>query len=290
MIKDNSRTAKFFRYFQLLLVVFMFFISPILTTNARFDAKAQDIVSTPCPVDFVDPNCEPPRIQSLEIIAVRLLYTAWACGGLLFLILLVYVGFLYMTSAGDQGKVETAKKRGGQWIIGILLFFFSQPIVATFMRGLISDNTDCFKDLRDPGFTFFFVDVCTSGDSVNPQPSTSPGESTTPVTSGTPAPIDSSVPTPTPNPAQIALCDEIPLQGDPNCITETCPLYFPTPPETAKLVCSMPVFLPEVGSGGAEGVIVCSCNPLTSPQSGNCAAVLDPEASVETCTELYNSL
>jgi len=186
MIRDNSRTAKFFRYFQLLLVVFMFFVSPILTTNARFDAKAQDIVSTPCPVDFVDPNCEPPRIQSLEIIAVRLLYTAWACGGLLFLILLVYVGFLYMTSAGDQGKVETAKKRGGQWIIGILLFFFSQPIVATFMRGLISDNTDCFNDLRDPGFTFFFVDVCTSGDSVTPTATVSGTPVTTPPGSGTP--------------------------------------------------------------------------------------------------------
>jgi hypothetical protein len=178
----NSRISKTIRYLQLALMLIFFLSMPLISIGyGRVNADTTTtVITTPCATEKYDPNCEPPRLQELEVIAVRLLYAAWACGGIIFMVLLVLIGYTYMTSAGDQGKVESARKRGTQWIIGFLLFFFSQPIVATLMKGLISGNTTCFKDLTDPGFTFFFTSVCTQGDQANTNPSGTPGASTAP--------------------------------------------------------------------------------------------------------------
>ena len=62
--------------------------------------------------------------------------------------------------SGDQQKISTAKKRIGLWLIGFIMYYLATPMVGVAMNALIADN-DCFGQLRDPGFTFFFDDVCT---------------------------------------------------------------------------------------------------------------------------------
>ncbi|KXK26783.1 MAG: hypothetical protein TR69_WS6001000804 [candidate division WS6 bacterium OLB20] len=123
-------------------------------------ASAQ--VSEPCSLESSEP-CEPPTIRELQYLVTRVIYAAWAFGGIVFMVLLVVIGGIYLTSAGDQSKVEIAKKRAGQWVIGLLLYFLAYPISATLMQGLIAEDASCYENLRDPGFTFFFPQVCTGG-------------------------------------------------------------------------------------------------------------------------------
>jgi len=116
-------------------------------------------ITPPCDLNSSEP-CEPPRLNEVQYLVTRLIYTAWAFGGVVFMVLLVVIGGIYLTSAGDPQKVETAKKRAGQWVIGVFLYFLAQPLTATLMRGLVSGDANCFANLQDPGFTFFFPNVC----------------------------------------------------------------------------------------------------------------------------------
>lgn len=184
-------------------IVFMIF-SPLLSIPL-VNAQSTDYLAS-CPVGSTDLNCNPPTLIEVQYTVVRLIYATWACGGFIFLILLLLIGWTYMTSGGDSGKIEEAKKRGGQWIIGFLLFFLSRAIVATMMRGLIGDNP-CYNTLRDPGFTFFFNDVCTDGDQVVP---TAPTTTIPPTTTLPPA-------TPT---AFISCTNELRGVCGNNCISE----------------------------------------------------------------------
>ncbi len=216
----HSRLNNIIRRLQLILLLLFFVSMPLLSVvTGRVGADTNTtVITTPCPTDRFVADCEPPRLQELEVIAVRLLYAAWACGGIIFMVMLVLIGYTYMTSAGDQGKVESARKRGGQWIIGFLLFFFSQPIVATLMKGLISGNTTCFKDLTDPGFTFFFNSVCTNGDNPAVQPTASnPTEIIGPGS-------------PTPAPAEVTITSCTPIQSrlDSEC-SQICGRNFGDP-------------------------------------------------------------
>lgn len=146
-----------------LLVVLTMLLLPLLVGS--FDSVNAQGLTPPC--DLNDPNCEPPQLRELQYVVIRFIYAAWAFGGIVFMLLLVVIGFIYLTSAGDEQKAEQAKKRGGQWVIGVLLYFLSQPVVATIMRGLISNEAECYANLRDPGFTFFFSTVCSETGSQN---------------------------------------------------------------------------------------------------------------------------
>lgn len=151
-----------------ILLAIIIMLTFLVTPFAVGEVYATGAVTAPCDIDTVDPNCDPPQLQEIEYFAVRILYIIWAAGGLVFLILMIIIGFTWMTSGGDEGKIATAKKRAGQWIVGFLLYFLSQPIVGTLMKGLIAPgDKDCFKNLNTPGFTFFFADVCTEGDQVD---------------------------------------------------------------------------------------------------------------------------
>jgi len=130
-------------------------------------SSAAGNITPPCDLNSSEP-CEPPRISEIQYLITRLIYTAWAFGGVVFMVLLVIIGGIYLTSAGDPQKVEIAKKRAGQWVIGVFLYFLAQPITATLMRGLVSGDAECFANLQDPGFTFFFPNVCDVQEVVDP--------------------------------------------------------------------------------------------------------------------------
>lgn len=106
---------------------------------------------------------EPPRLRDLQPMLVEMIYLIWALGGLFFTVLLMWIGFQYMTSAGDPQKKEELKKKGKNWLIGLVVFFLGYPIVSLIydVIGIGSANPDCYEQVSTPGFHFFFPDVCT---------------------------------------------------------------------------------------------------------------------------------
>lgn len=105
----------------------------------------------------------PPRLRDLEPLLVQIIYIVWAMGGLIFTVLLMIIGFRYMTSMGDPQKQEEIKKKGKNWIIGLIIFFIGYPIVLTIYNviGIGETNEQCYSKIVTPGFHFFFPDVCT---------------------------------------------------------------------------------------------------------------------------------
>ncbi len=106
---------------------------------------------------------EPPRLFQLEGLLVQLIYVIWALSGLVFSALLGFLGFKHMISGGDQQKEEEVKKKGKNWLIGLILVFLSYPVVLTIYKviGIGQTNSECYKDIQTPGFHFFFPTVCT---------------------------------------------------------------------------------------------------------------------------------
>lgn len=114
-----------------------------------------------CSTDSIDPNCRPPTLQQLEFVVVKLIYSAWSLGGLLWLVYFINIARLYFTS--DPNKIEDAKQRFLRWVTGIALFYLSWAIIGNVMALMIADGTDCFEEFNGtPGFLFFFPEVCDS--------------------------------------------------------------------------------------------------------------------------------
>lgn len=130
-----------------ILIVFLSFIPIILADNAN---------------DLGDLS-SPPRLRSLEPILVQIVYMIWAFGGLIFTVLLMVIGFQYMISMGDPQKQEELKSRGKNWIIGLIIFFIGYPIILTVYNviGIGDTNSECYEDIKTPGFHFFFPSICT---------------------------------------------------------------------------------------------------------------------------------
>lgn len=57
--------------------------------------------------------------------------------GIIFVVLVVYAGFLYLTSAGEGGKVEKAKKLLSQSVIGLIIIIASYAISAFVIDALV---------------------------------------------------------------------------------------------------------------------------------------------------------
>lgn len=58
--------------------------------------------------------------------------------GLIFLVLVVYAGYLWMTASGDTAKVDKAKKLLGQAVIGMIIVVAAYAITA-FVIGKLAD-------------------------------------------------------------------------------------------------------------------------------------------------------
>jgi len=114
-----------------------------------------------CSTDSIDPNCTPPTLQQFELLVVKLIYSAWSLGSILWLVYFINIARLYYTS--DPNKIEEAKQRFLRWLTGIALFYLSWAIIGNVMGIMIADGTDCFEEFNGtPGFMFFFGDVCES--------------------------------------------------------------------------------------------------------------------------------
>lgn len=106
---------------------------------------------------------QPPRLRDLEPVLVQVIYVIWALTGIIFALILMFIGFQYMTSLGDQQKQQELMQRGRNWLIGLFLVFLGYPLVVTIygVIGVGENNPDCYQQVSTPGFHFFFPDVCT---------------------------------------------------------------------------------------------------------------------------------
>ncbi len=61
--------------------------------------------------------------------------------GIIFIVLIIYGGFMWMTARGNEAQVESAKKILGRSIIGVIIILVSF-IITWFVMGTLSDLVD----------------------------------------------------------------------------------------------------------------------------------------------------
>lgn len=66
--------------------------------------------------------------QSLPQLIGSLINAFLGVLGIIFVVLVVYAGYLYLTAAGDDGKVKTAKTLLGQAVIGLVIIIGAYAI------------------------------------------------------------------------------------------------------------------------------------------------------------------
>lgn len=103
----------------------------------------------------------PPQLRQLEIWFVRIMYSLWALSGIFFTFVLIWIGFQYMTSFGNEMALSEVIKKFRNWMIGLGLVFLSYPVLNTFFALLpLDESQSCYADLTLPGFQFFFPNAC----------------------------------------------------------------------------------------------------------------------------------
>ncbi len=112
---------KYIKYLILPSITMIFLI--VLFTGNVFDARA---------IEFADPI----RFTSVDSLLQNILKTIQGIVAALAVLMIVVAGILYMTSAGDQGRVETAKKAVTAAIIGLALSLAAPSFLFEVYRAL----------------------------------------------------------------------------------------------------------------------------------------------------------
>jgi cytochrome bd-type quinol oxidase subunit 2 len=100
----------------------------------------------------------PPRLIDLQSFLVEFIDLFYALGGLFFLVLLVVIGFQWLTSAGSEETLQEVRQRLNYWLIGFLLFFLSAAIVSFIYDTLNVEYCDGVP--ARPGFNIIFPGAC----------------------------------------------------------------------------------------------------------------------------------
>jgi len=130
------------------------------TSSTPIDTDAGNVVT--CDIS-ADPSCSPPPTLTLvEFWVIKALYITWAVGGFIFLFGLVAIGFRWMTSGGDQQKLEELKKQATYWAISIPIFFGGVPAVNFVLQVFpVSKEATCTQQLNSlPAFQLVFPGTC----------------------------------------------------------------------------------------------------------------------------------
>jgi len=139
-----------------LVLAFTVFLSPIVTYA---------VYGVDCPIDSIDPKCQPPTLGDLQTMAVSLIGTAYAMVGVLFVGILMFNGLIYLIGHLEESKyilgatIEDVQKRMTQWFIGLMLVILSYPVVNTLMKSIVG-SSECYANLNNPTVQFIFPTVC----------------------------------------------------------------------------------------------------------------------------------
>jgi hypothetical protein len=101
---------------------------------------------------------DPPRFGDVSILLYRLLDLMYAFGGVIFMALLVFIGFQWMSSGGNEEAIGAARQRLLYWVLGFILYFFSATIVTSIYTTL--EVKDCTGETRTPGLSIFYENSC----------------------------------------------------------------------------------------------------------------------------------
>lgn len=107
---------------------FLLLTAGVLPVHAQFDTGLEDVGAGAGLSDAPLPEV----IGSLIQVALGLL-------GIVFLVLILYAGFLWMTARGEKDNVEKAQKLMTQAVIGLVIIIAAYAI-STFVMGAIADS------------------------------------------------------------------------------------------------------------------------------------------------------
>lgn len=87
----------------------------------------------------------------LPVIIGRIIGSALGLLGAVFVVLVIYAGFLWMTAQGADDKIKQAKKILSGAVIGIVLTF-SAYAITTFVTNSLANSLQKPVDPNDPGY------------------------------------------------------------------------------------------------------------------------------------------
>ncbi len=111
------------KIFSLILILFFSFsVFSAVNAGNLSSAFGDNFKKTASKAGYDDSKTDPlVMVSSIIQIALSLL-------GVIFLILVIYGGFLWMTAAGDEGKVDSAKKIITAAVIGLVIILSAYAI------------------------------------------------------------------------------------------------------------------------------------------------------------------
>ena len=130
--------------FKKSIIVFTFIsllIFPIVSFGADISAQLDRVMQKAGAYDSgIDGE------TSLVFAIARIINIILSLLGVIFLVLLIYGGFMWMTARGNESQVEAAKKIITRAIIGVIIILISF-VVSWFVMSRLSDLT---SDLTNP--------------------------------------------------------------------------------------------------------------------------------------------
>jgi len=109
----------------------------------------------------------PPKLQEIELLFVKVLYSIWALAASLSFLFLVILGYQYLLRGGTSDEeLVKLRKRIINFIAGFLLVFLAVPILSTVFRLLGIDNSVKCYNVSMPAFQFFYANLCTDPNNV----------------------------------------------------------------------------------------------------------------------------
>jgi len=117
--------------------LFCFFVLPA-AAQTDIDIEIEDQLS---PIkDVYNPSGDVSPTTLSEVIA-RVIKVVLSLLGMIFLVLIIYAGFTWMTSAGNEDRIDKAKKIMAAAVIGLAIVLAAYVITAFVVNSLI-DITD----------------------------------------------------------------------------------------------------------------------------------------------------
>ncbi len=122
-----------------LVILFLFFFSMKLVSGAGWNFKQNSGLSETAAISGYAPDSQENPV-TLEVIIGNIITVTLSLVGVVFLILMIYGGFVWMNDRGNEEEVEKAKKIITAAVIGLVLVFASYAI-SYFIINSLQNNT-----------------------------------------------------------------------------------------------------------------------------------------------------
>lgn len=125
---------KIFTKLFLTVLAFLFLCIPFVQAQTNVPTPMDRLKNTANSANLSTVNVSPQNI------VVSVILVLFGLLGIVFLVLIIYAGFTWMTSQGEKDKIAKAKATIVNSVIGITIIILSYSII-TFINKLIIDST-----------------------------------------------------------------------------------------------------------------------------------------------------